>query len=93
MTYTFADFFTMFWSNFFVVFLLGLQSKNVNQSRYVAAVVTSFGISVAQFIFVKYAATGSYDAFFICAAGGCSGIAFSIWFYDEVMHRHRKVKA
>lgn len=61
MTHGLADYFTMFVSNFVLVFLLGLQSKNVNAGRYMAAVTTSFGISVANFIFVKYAAAGSYD--------------------------------
>jgi hypothetical protein len=89
MTYALTDYLTMFWSNFAVVFLLGLQSKNVNQGHYMAAVVTSFGISVSQFVFIKYAATGSYEAFAICAAGGCCGIAFSIWFYRYFMERNR----
>lgn len=89
MTYELSDYFGMFWSNFSVVFLLGLQSKNVNQSRYMAAVVTSFGISVGQFLFVKYASSGSLFAFGICAAGGCAGIAFSIWFYANFMEKRR----
>jgi uncharacterized oligopeptide transporter (OPT) family protein len=89
MTPGVADYLAMFLSNFFVVFLLGLQSKNVHQSRYVAAMVTSFGISIANFVFVKYAATGSYGVFFACAAGGSLGIAFSIWFYKHVIERKR----
>lgn len=87
MSYSLIDILTMFWSNFGVVFLLGLQSKNVMHSRYVAAVVTSFGISIAQFIFVKYAATGNLTVFFVCAAGGCAGIAASILFHDKVIAR------
>ena len=71
----------MFIANFFVVFLLGLQSRNVNEGQYIAAVITSFGISVSQFLFVKYAANGDIWVFLICAMGGCCGIAFSIWFY------------
>lgn len=86
------DYCIMFFSSFLLVFLLGIQSKNVNQSRYVSAVVTSFGISLAQFFFVKYAAAGDYAVFFTCAAGGCIGIAFSIWFYDNVLHRRRSLK-
>lgn len=87
MIYEFADYAVMFWSNFFIVFLLGLQSKNVNASRYVAAVFTSLGISLGQFVFVKYAVNGSYLVFFVCAIGGASGIAFSIWFYKKYMER------
>lgn len=89
MTLDAADYFVMFWSSFFAVFLLGLQSKNVNQSRYMAAVITSFGISVSQFTFVKYAANGSYDVFGVTAVGGCAGIACSIWFYKSFMEGRR----
>jgi hypothetical protein len=75
----------MFLSNFFVVFLLGIQSKNVVQSRYYAAVFTSFGISIGQFLFTKFAATGGIAEFLVCAAGGCMGIAFAIFFHDRLM--------
>lgn len=84
-----TDYLTMFFSSFVVVFLLGLQSRNVQAGRYLAAVVTSFGISASQFIFVKYAVTGSYAVFFTCATGGCLGIAFSIWFYNNLIERKR----
>lgn len=90
MSHSLLDYSVMFWGNFVLVFLLGLQSKNVMHARYVAAVVTSFGISVSQFIFVKYAATGSYDVFAVCAAGGCAGIAASIWFYKHIMERKKR---
>lgn len=86
---TAIDALIMFGTSFLQVFLLGLQSKNVNQGRYGAAVVTSFGISVANFTFVKYAASGGYTAFALCSAGGCCGIAFSIWFYQKFMERKR----
>ena len=89
ITHSMTDYFTMFWSNFFVVFLLGLQSKNVNASRYAAAVTTSLGISVANFIFVRYAAVGSYDVLVVCAAGGGVGVAFSIWFYQHFIERKK----
>ncbi len=82
-----ADFLAMFVTSFFSVFLLGMQSKNVNQSRYFAAVVTSFGISVANFLFIRYAANGSLIAFFVLAAGGCCGIASSIWVHDKVLSK------
>lgn len=81
------DVLCMFWGNFFLVFLLGIQSKNVNQSRYVAAMVTSAGISVAQAVFIKYVATGSLVNFSICALGGAIGIASAIFFHDHIMKR------
>lgn len=88
MNHTLLDYGVMWAASFALVFLLGLQSKNVQRSRYLAAIITSFGISVGNFTFIKYAAAGTLDAFFICAVGGCMGIAFSIWFADNVMHKN-----
>jgi len=85
-----TDYLLMFVSNFFVVFLLGLQSKNVNQGRYLAAILTSFGISMANFLFIRYAASGDMTVFTTCAAGGACGIAFSIWFYSNVIEAKRR---
>lgn len=87
MTHSLIEYLLMFAGSFVLVFLLGIQSRNVVAGRYMAAVMTSFGISVSQFIFVKYAATGSYDVFFVNAAGGCLGIAGSIWFYKHILER------
>lgn len=85
--YDFADVITMLVGSFVVVFLLGLQSRNVNMGRYVAAIVTSVGISVSQFIFVKYAASGNIWALLISTVGGCLGVASSIWFWKNIMER------
>lgn len=82
-----ADALALFASSFFVVFLLGVQSKNVMNSRYVAAMVTSFGISVSNFLFVKYASAGGLTEFSVAATGGMLGIASSILFYDRILRR------
>jgi hypothetical protein len=82
----------LFATSFGSVFLLGIQSKNVNQGRYLAAVVTSFGISVGQFTFAHAAASGSLYAFLVSAAGGCCGIASSIWFYQRFMEARRNAR-
>lgn len=87
MTHTIAEYLLMFVGSFILVFLLGIQSRNVVAGRYLAAMMISFGISVSNFIFVKYAATGSLDVFFVNAAGGCLGIAGSIFFYKNIMER------
>lgn len=83
----FLDYMLMFCGSFVLVFLLGIQSRNVVAGRYMAAMLTSFGISVSNFIFVKYAATGALDVFFVNAAGGCLGIAGSIFFYKNIIER------
>lgn len=82
-----VDFLLMFVSSYFMVFLLGIQSKNVMGSRYVAAIVTSAGINLANFIFVKYAAAGAYSSLAVITAGGCCGIASAIWFYDHILRK------
>jgi len=87
MTHTLADYGLMYVASFAMVFLLGLQSKNVIAGRYIAAIITSIGISTANFTFVKYAAAGTWQAFVVCAAGGAAGIAGSIWFYEHVLSR------
>lgn len=90
MNFGLLDYGVMFVSNFILVFLLGLQSKNVNAGRYIAAITTSFGISVANFLFVKYATKGSYDVFVVCAVGGCAGISASIWFWQNFMDKGKE---
>lgn len=79
----------MFASSFVVVFLLGLQSRNVVAGRYLAAVVTSAGINCSQFLYTKWVSAGSWDVLAVTTAGGCSGIAFAIWFYANVMNRKK----
>lgn len=84
-----ADAAIIFAGAFTVVFLLGLQSRNVVAGRYWAAIMTSAGISLSQFIFVKYAAGGSLMVLAISTLGGCLGIAAAIWFYGNVMERRK----
>lgn len=85
--FSFADVGLLFAGSYVVVFLLGLQSKNVVMGRYVAAVLTSCGINISQFIFVKYAAGGSALALVVSTLGSCMGIASSIWFSKNVLHK------
>jgi hypothetical protein len=82
-----TDIAIIFLGAYTVVFLLGLQSRNVVAGRYLAAMMTSAGISLSQFIFVKYAASGSLCVLGISTLGGCLGIASAIWFYKHVMER------
>lgn len=90
--YSWIDYGAMFVSSFVVVFLLGLQSKNVNRSRYVAAAITSVGISVAQFVFVKYAANGHWLVMFVSAFGGALGIVTSIYVHDHHIEKFIRKK-
>jgi len=82
-----ADFALIFLGNFTIVFLLGIQSRNVQAGRYTAAILTSAGINVSNFIFVKYAANGALAVLGVSTLGGCMGIATAIWFYKHIMER------
>lgn len=90
MSFGLFDYLLMFATNFAAVFLLGVQSRNVMAGRYTAAIITSIGISFANFAFVKYAAVGDALTFTVCALGGATGIASSIWFYENVMLKRFK---
>lgn len=87
MNHSLIDYAAMWSATFALVFLLGIQSRNVQRSHYFAAILTSLGISIGNFTFIKFAAAGTFDAFAVCAVGGCMGIAFSIWFSDNVLHK------
>ena len=77
----------LFFAAFFMVGLLGLQSKNVQHSKYVAAAITSMGISLANFVFVKVVAIGGYDTLFVVMVGGASGIMVEIYAHDHLLSR------
>lgn len=70
-----------------MVGLLGLQSKNVQHSKYVAAAITSMGISLANFVFVKAVAVGDYDTLLVVMVGGATGIMVAIYAHDHLFTR------
>ena len=77
----------LFTSSFILVGLLGIQSKNVQQSKYLMAAVTSIFISISQFIFVKIVASGNlYDLTVVCI-GGALGIMLAIYAHDRMVQR------
>ena len=49
-----ADMVILFSASFLLVGLLGLQSKNVQGSKYLAAAMTSVAITVANFFFIRF---------------------------------------
>lgn len=75
----------LFASAFCVVFLLGFQQKNVHGEHYVAAVVTSFGIGIAQIFLWRLVpdATGSQIIATLC--GGPSGIVAAMYLHPRIM--------
>ncbi len=76
---------TLFTSTFAVVFFLGLQSLNVNQHRYIAAAITSYFISGANFFVLKMVPTELSTletlAYF---NGGPLGIVCAMWAHPRL---------
>jgi nitrate reductase gamma subunit len=70
--------------------LLGLQSKNVNQSKYLAAAVTSMFIALSQIIFAKAAVSGGAPEYIAMMLGGACGITLSIWIHDTLTNRKER---
>ena len=80
----------LFIASFFLVGLLGLQSKNVQHSRYLAAALTSMAISLSNFVFVKAVAVGGYDTLLVVMVGGASGIMSAIYAHDHHLMKEEK---
>lgn len=87
---TSLEMFILFVATFANVFLLGFQSKNVHQSRYVMAACTSFGISLANYVFVKMAVDGNSLTFIVTSGlGGSLGIMMAIWVHDKFVSANK----
>jgi NAD/NADP transhydrogenase beta subunit len=84
------DYIILFAASFFLVGLLGLQSKNVQHSRYLSAAITSMAISLANFVFVKSVATGGFDMMVTGMVGGACGIIVAIYAHDHHLMKGSK---
>ncbi len=79
----------LFLSSLFMVFMLGMQSMNVNGGHYLAAALTSFGIGFCNFFVLRYIPNGNFEIlpFSAYVAGGPVGIVLSMWFHRKFMKR------
>jgi len=85
------DHMILFTSSFANVFLLGFNSKNVQHSRYWMAFFTSWGITLAQYFFVKYAANDGGALFLaISGTGGALGIVSAIFVHNWMSNHFPK---
>lgn len=73
----------IFASSFALTMFLGLQSKNVNQSRMIAAFFTSIGISICNIITVKVAMNHDTFQIALMMLGSGLGIVTSILIHDK----------
>jgi hypothetical protein len=81
----------LFLSSFFVVFLLGLQSKNVNGNHYVLAALTSTGIGLCNLYVIRAVSIKELSDLALIGyiAGGPIGIVFSMWVHDKFVRPKR----
>lgn len=81
----------LFVATYINVMLLGLQSKNIHRSMYLAAFVTSMSITATNYVFVKFAVDKSGLMFVAVAGlGGALGIVTSIWLHDRFFNKRVK---
>lgn len=80
----------LFLSSLFMVFLLGIQSLNVNGGHYLAAALTSFLIGICNFFVLRYVPNSNFSLLPAAAyvAGGPIGIVVSMWFHQKFMKRN-----
>lgn len=77
----------LFGSTFVLVFLLGFQSLNVNGGHYVAAFLSSFGISLSQLILYKLVPDATWTQVAAYMSGGPLGIVASMYVHRRWMGR------
>ena len=81
--------FILFWINFFGVFLLGIQSRNVVAGLHLASSVTTVFILGSQTLFIQYATKLTPLMFFISAIGCIAGINCSILFSQRFLTKKK----
>lgn len=86
------DLAVLFLSSFFVVFLLGFQSLNVNRGYKLLACLTSLGIAVCNYVLYKIIPNKDMDLleFGFYAAGGPMGILLSMQVH-ELLENARQI--
>ena len=89
-TVTNLDYMILFSASFLLVGLLGLQSKNVQGSKYAAAALTSIAITVANFFFIRLVVNDTgYTTLVVAGLGGALGIVSAIYLYDRATKKSR----
>lgn len=77
-----------FISSLALTMFLGFQSKNVNQSKYVAAAITSVAISVCNLITVNAMVTKNPLLIGLMMFGSAIGITLSIFIHDRYFKKN-----
>ena len=93
INYISLDYMILFSASFLLVGLLGLQSKNVQGSKYAAAALTSIAITVANFFFIRLVVNDTgYTTLVVAGLGGALGIVSAIYLYDRATKKSEEAK-
>lgn len=79
--------FLLFLASFTTVLLIGVQQLNVEHRKYLRAIVTSIGISVANYLLYKILSSGDlqFYQFLVFSVGGALGIISAMWVHDHFL--------
>lgn len=77
----------LFLASFASVFLLGIQQLNVEHRRYLASIITSFGITVSNYVLFKYLPSGDFQLiqFLAFSIGGALGVSTAMYSHDRFL--------
>lgn len=82
----------IFGASFLIVFLLAIQSKNTNASRYLAAAITAVGIAACNYALIKLISVTDWRLFGYYASGSALGVMSGIFAYDKLMTKKKVCK-
>lgn len=74
----------LFIGAFATVFLLGIQQQNVIGRHYLAAIVTSLGIGIAQITLWRLVPSADVMEIIATLAGGPCGIVAAMWVHPRI---------
>ena len=77
----------LFIGAFATVFLLGIQQQNVIGRHYLAAIITSLGIGIAQITLWRLVPSADVMEIIATLAGGPCGIVAAMWAHPRIVQK------
>jgi hypothetical protein len=74
-------------ASWLLVFLRGIQQQNVIHGKYKLAVITTFGLAIADVLVIYNAALYGIAAIIPIAIGGVCGITLSMYVHRNFLHK------
>lgn len=72
---------------FFLIFLRGLQQQNVVHGNYKLAVLTAFGLAVADVLVIFNASQYGLASIFPVGVGAACGVTLSMYIHKRFIHK------